>query len=223
MVERRFPDGRRAGFTLVELLVVIGVMAILISLLLPAVSRARQQANCVVCQSNMRQIGMSLLSYADQHDGWLYPSQMGWDSEHVKFDPTTNQWVYTTWPTRVWSSWNPPWLICPSDDQPAGQHSYVLNEYVSYWNIKYSTGLPPGISHASVILMGEKNTTVTDYYMEYGDFPRVVQQYRHGQFLGSNYLYLDMHVETDLPGQAKPGFQDPWSFQAGSPTTNPNG
>jgi prepilin-type N-terminal cleavage/methylation domain-containing protein/prepilin-type processing-associated H-X9-DG protein len=213
---------RRTAFTLVELLVCIGIMAVLISILLPAVSRARQQSNCVVCQSNMRQIGMSLLSYADEHDGWLFPGDMGWDPQHVYLDPTTGQMVYNVWPTRVWSSWDPPWMFCPSDIQPYGSHSYVLNEHVAYWNIKYSTPLPPGMSHAQVILLGEKQTTVYDYYMQYGDFNRVVEPYRHGQFLGSNYLMLDLHVETDLPAKAMNAL-DPWDFFSGlTPPTQPS-
>jgi prepilin-type N-terminal cleavage/methylation domain-containing protein/prepilin-type processing-associated H-X9-DG protein len=212
----------KSGFTLVELLVVMGIIGVLYAILLPAISRARQQANSVVCESNMRQIGMSLLSYADAQNGWLYPADMGWDAQHVYLDPTTNQMVYNVWPTRVWNVWNPPWMICPSDQQPFGQHSYVLNEHVAYWNIKYSTTLPPGKSHAAVILMGEKQTSVYDYYMEYGDFTRVVEPYRHGQFIGSNYLMLDLHVETELPGAAQNQL-DPWDFNPGLvPPTQPS-
>jgi hypothetical protein len=68
--------------------------------------------------------------------------------------------------------------------------------------------------------MGEKNTTIYDYYMEYGDFPRVVDPYRHGAKLGSNYLFLDMHVDTVLPNVAESAL-DPWDFAAGltPPTT----
>src|SRR5215213_4461829 len=75
-------DGRGArrtrlvAFTLVELLVVIGIIAVLISILLPALNRARESARQVQCLSNIRQLSAASLMFANEHKG-LMPGQGG--------------------------------------------------------------------------------------------------------------------------------------------------
>jgi prepilin-type N-terminal cleavage/methylation domain-containing protein/prepilin-type processing-associated H-X9-DG protein len=62
------PDERPTGFALIELIVVIGIIAILMALLLPALSRARAQASVTVCANNLRHIGQALQAYLNDND-----------------------------------------------------------------------------------------------------------------------------------------------------------
>jgi prepilin-type N-terminal cleavage/methylation domain-containing protein/prepilin-type processing-associated H-X9-DG protein len=67
-------SAHRSAFTLVELLVVIAIIAVLVGVLLPALSRSRAQANAIKCMSNLRQIGLGLVLYNNEHNGDIVPS-----------------------------------------------------------------------------------------------------------------------------------------------------
>jgi len=71
---RRFGPVRRTGFTLVELLVVIGIIATLIAILLPVLNKARESARTIQCQSNLRQIGLGITIYAADYGGHVVPA-----------------------------------------------------------------------------------------------------------------------------------------------------
>ncbi|HTW93835.1 MAG TPA: prepilin-type N-terminal cleavage/methylation domain-containing protein [Tepidisphaeraceae bacterium] len=100
MSMRRLP--RQAAFTLVELLVVIGIIALLIAILLPALNRARQQAVATQCASNMRQIALGMLQYINDNKGVLPPAAVDASFETaVDSAAATN----TVWPNGwFWST-----------------------------------------------------------------------------------------------------------------------
>ena len=91
MVLFRVPmNSRRRAFTLVELLVVVAIIAVLASLLLPALTRAKSQANSAKCLSNLRQLGLTLSVYTSDHGAYpLY--QTGANAAH---EDTDSRWFY---------------------------------------------------------------------------------------------------------------------------------
>jgi prepilin-type N-terminal cleavage/methylation domain-containing protein len=249
---------RRAAFSLVELLVVIGIIGVLFAILLPSLTRARQQAKTVQCQANLRTIGQFLRIYEIDNKGWLYP--VGPDD--LVGRPTTlgtNYPPHERWPTKVFkmpSAPNPPpydsstyfdppppgqelemmakfpagpytpaVMVCPADLEPYEAHSYVLNKHLADHRIKAGSHRFGGLSSSEVIMAGEKVTTERDYYMEaspdrMSDYNRVVERFRHGARLGSNFLKHDGHVDTILPSQAA-ALLDPWELPVPA-TTQPS-
>ncbi len=134
----------RAGFTLVELLVVIGIIALLISILLPALNAARQQAQTVQCASNLKQTFMAFQLYAMDSKGLIPPNQASPGPTLPKLSPAVGNvfpyWTNFLCPAMPLNNWitvknyiaNGAVLTCPSQQFPGGtpptlRGSYGLN------------------------------------------------------------------------------------------------
>src|SRR5512133_2924964 len=82
------------AFTLIEVLVVVAIIALLVSILIPSLTRAREQAKKTLCASNMHQVTVALLSYAQSHKGRLPHFENAPDAQEIVNDPEDNRYFH---------------------------------------------------------------------------------------------------------------------------------
>jgi prepilin-type processing-associated H-X9-DG protein len=223
------------AFSLVEILVVIGIIAVLIALLLPVLTMARVAARSVQCQSNMRQIGQALVMYANGNGGWMIPvvadaGEPGGVRGMGTLLPPSQRWPAVVFKFHVPAvesddpkDYCPEVVRCPADIDPVGAHSYMLSAQIAVNHCKLGSSNFAGQSASEVIVAVEKVSDSPDYYVETdkADDSRIMNYYRHGLRRGSNYLYFDGHVESHLPGDALHLQLDPWTVRGVGSTANP--
>jgi len=183
---------RRRAFTLVELLVVIAIIAILAAMLLPALSRAKQNARRMVCVNHLKQLALATVIYVMENDQF-YPSSNSSDK----------------WPQAIRPGYdNLKLLVCPDDTSYSGgvvfigsadaaPRSYLLNAWTDYFDllpqpVQYEIMPESCIEQPSeTILFGEKQEGQGDFVMDLrtGNEATVLDQTRHAN--GANYSFAD--------------------------------
>jgi prepilin-type N-terminal cleavage/methylation domain-containing protein/prepilin-type processing-associated H-X9-DG protein len=235
--------GRRVsrGFTLVELLVVIGIIALLISILMPALSRAREQANATKCLSNVRQVGQALYMYANDNRGF-YPFGARGDvvamEDWIYWQPSNPRGPTNTVDqspiAKYIGNFSPELLRCPSD--PIDSHkkafngesydySYTMNEYFES-NAARTPAMWPQYGGRVVKLGAMKNASnkvliAEEDYVTINDGlfapPAIVKQ-RTGVTPSFGTDVLSVRHDT---GVKSPDMADQGSLEAQAPQANP--
>jgi len=221
---------RKRGFTLIELLVVIAILAILAAILLPVFARVRENARKANCVSNVRQIGMATMAYAQDYDEFL---PCTWDGGTLGDGATSGAggWMHFTnfnGPATFYPAWgslypyvkNTGVYQCPSDTARLG-NSYAINSLLSVNSgiVAFHLGLPLAALQepASTFLFAEEgfpgsaaDTTDDGYFMVSGN--KLTR--RHAG--GCDFAYCDghaKHLKTDAVLYPNPGGAhrfEPW-------------
>jgi prepilin-type N-terminal cleavage/methylation domain-containing protein len=152
-MKTRYTTNRTRGFTWVELLVVIGVVALLAALLLPALAAAKRKAQRIHCVNYLMQIGMSFRIFEGDNFG-KYPMQVILtNSETMKL--ITNGSAYVLWRTMSNELSTPFILHCPADTRRVAATNFATG--FSDANISYFFSLDAVETYPNMILDGDDN------------------------------------------------------------------
>jgi prepilin-type N-terminal cleavage/methylation domain-containing protein/prepilin-type processing-associated H-X9-DG protein len=215
-VVRRPSVASGTGFTLVELLVVVAIIALLISILLPSLGKAREQARTIKCSANLKQYGYGMQMYADRSDGHFPPQAaegLRWYQRAafrgmMGLKQETGEWSANDWPEGLRCPNLPDYELWGSDWWAHGK-VYGINTS----NVPHESWRAEAIHRASVktpaitIEMADAVDTNIDkpkanyalYWDVDGEYSGFsggewgVTAYRHLD--GANFLHFDGHVE----------------------------
>jgi len=197
---------RRGAFTLIELLVVVAIIAVLVAMLLPSLTKARAEARQMVCASNLRQTGLGLRAYAEDNSGYA-PLVHGFDYNNPEPPRDGKQW----WEWLAPYGYHREYLLCPEDPYRNEQwvESYLFNGMFAFGKKLDRVQDPSRKIMVSERADNEPALQHQGYpaWLEVSVWEFLIARNRHGDV--SNYLFVDGHVK-------------PWQFDSTVPTDHNN-
>ena len=186
---------KKIGFTLIELLVVIAIIAILAAMLLPALSRARENARRAICTSHLKQIGLALEMFADDH-GEYYPLCGG----TIDWGEDPPGWMEQLYPYIN----NKSIYQCPSFPKGISEYHYFLSARAAFVDAGYTacaTYRPKIVFPSAFILAGDCNYRFAEPDCDKDDYTQNCLGWQQDQYHwkphhagGLNILFADGHV-----------------------------
>lgn len=179
------------GFTLVELLVVISIIALLVALLLPALQEAREVAKQIHCVSNIRQLGLAVHTYAQDHADYIPDDLRAPDDQFPLYGYTDEIDGGNDYLARAG---------CPAKAQPDPElrQSYGLSQVYTDWVQKSGTPLWPGLVRLSEVRKASETSLAIGLQYTHFTQPlhyetRTVAIGRHRE-KGLSFVFLDGHA-----------------------------